>query len=96
MKAARCPHCRGSHTVLRGFRRNASGDKQLFLCRSCGRKFTQDDGYLRMRFSPKDIKEAVSLYGKGYSSAEVRTRLERRGVKVSRWTVLKWARRFGR
>ena len=96
MKPKKCPYCRGSRVVLRGFRHNSSGKKQLFLCRSCGRKFTQDDGYLRMRFSPKDIREAVSLYGKGYSSAEVRTRLEREGVRVSRWTVLKWARRFGR
>ena len=95
MDKGRCPYCRG-RAVLRGFRHNSSGKKQLFLCRSCGRKFTQDDGYLRMRFSPKDIKEAVYLYGKGYSSAEVRKRLERNGVRVSRWTVLKWAKRFGR
>ena len=93
--AKKCPHC-GGRAVLRGFRKNASGDKQLFLCRSCGRKFTQDDGYLRMRFPKEAIKEAVSLYGKGFSSAEVRTRLERKGVKVSRWTVLKWVKRFGR
>jgi len=96
MRPKRCPHCRGSHTVLRGFRRNLKSDKQLFLCRSCGKKFTRDDGYLRMRFPKETIREAVSLYGKGYSSAEVRTRLEREGIKVSRWTVLKWARRFGR
>ena len=91
-----CPHCRGRDTVLRGFRKNDTGRKQLFLCRNCGRKFTKDDGYLRMRFPRETIREAVSLYGKGYSSAEVRTHLEREGVRVSRWTVLKWTRRFGR
>lgn len=91
-----CPYCLSGKTVLRGFRKNDSGKKQLFLCRSCGRKFTPDNGYLRMRFSPKAIREAVSLYGKGFSSAEVRTRLERRGIRVSRWTVLKWARKYGR
>jgi transposase-like protein len=96
MKAAKCPHCRGSRTVLRGFRRNLKSEKQLLLCNSCGKKFTPDDGYLRMRFPPETIREAVSLYGKGFSSSEVRTRLEREGVRVSRWTVLKWARRFGR
>ena len=89
-----CPYCGSQKAVLRGFRKNDSGDKQLFLCKKCGRKFTRDDGYLRMRFSPEDIKEAVSLYGKGFSSAEVRTRLGRRGVRVSRWTVLKWVKRF--
>ena len=89
-----CPYCFSGRTVLRGFRRNLSGKKQLFLCRACGRKFTQDDGYLRMRFSPETIREAVSLYGKGFSSAEVRKRLETKGVRVSRWSILKWARRF--
>jgi transposase-like protein len=89
-----CPYCQGRKAVLRGFRRNISGDKQLFLCTSCGRKFTQNDGYLRMRFSPGTIREAVSLQKKGYSLAEVRTRLERKGVAVSRWSIAKWARRF--
>jgi transposase-like protein len=96
MKARKCPHCHGSHTVLRGFRKNDIGRKQLFLCKSCGRKFTPDDGYLRMRFPRETIRKAVSLYGKGFSSSEVRTRLERQGIRVSRWTVLKWVKRFGR
>ena len=95
-KAGKCPRCGSAKAVLRGFRHNQKGDKQLFLCRACGRKFTLDNGYLRMRFPPNVIREAVSLYGKGFSSAEVRTRLEREGVKVSRWTVIKWVRRFGR
>jgi transposase-like protein len=107
MKARKCPHCHGSHTVLRGFRHNQGivgrcpetpsfQKKQLFLCKSCGRKFTPDDGYLRMRFPRETIRKAVSLYGKGFSSSEVRTRLERQGIRVSRWTVLKWVKRFGR
>jgi transposase-like protein len=95
-RAISCPYCSSERTVLRGLRKNLKSDKQLFLCRSCGRKFTQDDGYLRMRFPRETIKEAVSLYGKGFSSAEVRKNLERKGVRVSRWTVIRWAKRFGR
>jgi transposase-like protein len=103
-----CPRCFSRRTVLRGFRYNHGmigrclqtpsfqNRKQLFLCKSCGRKFTQDDGYLRMRFSPETIRGAVSFYGKGFSSAEVRTRLERKGIRVSRWTIIKWVNRFGR
>jgi len=96
MKTRKCPYCHGSGILFRGFRHNLKARKQLMLCKSCGKKFTPDDGYLRMRFPPAVIMEAVSLYSKGFSSAEVRVRLEREGVRVSRWTVLKWVKRFGR
>lgn len=67
------------------------------LCKSCRRKFTPDDGYLRMRFSPEVIDEAVKLRKKGFSSAEVKEHLKRyEGVKVSRWTIIKWERKFGK
>jgi transposase-like protein len=47
-----------------------------------------------MRFSPEEIKRAVSLYRKGYSLAEAKLRMEREGVKVSRWTILKWSKKY--
>jgi transposase-like protein len=93
-RAAACPRCGSRKTVLRGFRHGAAASKQLYLCRSCGRKFTPDNGYLRMRFSPQEIQEALSLIKKGYSLAEARTRLQRRGIRVSRWTIAKWARKY--
>ncbi|MCX6814703.1 MAG: hypothetical protein NTY20_03590 [Candidatus Aenigmarchaeota archaeon] len=96
MKTRKCPYCHGSGIVFRGFRHNLKARKQLFLCRACGRKFTPDDGYLRMRFPPEVIREAVSLYSKGFSSADVSNHLARKmGVKVSRWTVLCWVKKYG-
>jgi transposase-like protein len=77
-----------------GFRHSSVASKQIFLCRSCGRKFTPDNGFLRMRYPPEIIREAVSLKGKGFSLAEIRLRLERKGVRVSRWSIANWARRF--
>jgi len=95
-KEGECPRCGKASVVMRGFRHNQKGEKQLFLCRGCGRKFTPDDGYLRMRFPPGVIREAVSLYGKGFSSADVSRRMARNGVRVSRWTVLCWVRKYGK
>jgi len=95
-KGPRCPACRSSSAVYRGFRHNAKSKKQLMLCRKCGRKFTPDDGFLRMRFRKEDIMEAVYLYSKDFSLAEVQKRMERKGVKVSRWTVLLWVRKYGK
>jgi transposase-like protein len=96
MKTRKCPYCHGSGIVFRGFRHNFKSRKQLMLCKSCGKKFTPDDGFLRMRFPPAVIREAVSLYGKGFSAAEVSRHLESRDVKVSRWTVLCWVKKYGK
>lgn len=69
----------------------------MMLCKACGRKFTPDDGFLRMRFSPEIIKKAIKLRKKGYSSAEVKENLRRyEGIKISRWSIIKWERKFSK
>lgn len=91
----RCPFCASERNVWRGWRYNASGRKRMKLCKSCGRKFTPDDGFLRMRFRPEIIRKALEMRKKGFSSSEVKEHLQRyEGVKVSRWTIIKWERKF--
>ena len=89
-----CPYCSSKSVVWRGYRYNEKTKKHLRLCKKCGRKFTTRDAFFRMRYSPKEIKRAVILYKKGYSLAEVKLRMEREGVRVSRWTILKWFRKY--
>lgn len=95
MERRRCPYCGSMKTVWRGYRYNERTKKRMMLCRECGRKFTAKDRFWRMRFSPKEIMEAVSLYRKGYSTSEVVTHMKRNhGIRISRWTVILWARKF--
>ncbi|MBI4021568.1 MAG: hypothetical protein HY369_04975 [Candidatus Aenigmarchaeota archaeon] len=89
-----CPTCNAKQVVYRGYRYNRKTRKRLRLCTACGRKFTPDDGFFRMRFSPKEITKAVALYKKGFSLAEVKVRMEQDDVKVSRWTILRWSRKY--
>jgi len=93
-KKDQCPYCKSRLFVYRGYRYNEKTKKHLRLCKKCKRKFTPRDVFFRMRYSPQEIKEAVRLYGKGMSLAEVRQRMEREDVKVSRWTILKWYRKY--
>ena len=96
MVKERCPHCGSPSSIRRGWRKTSYGRKQIKKCSSCRRKFSPDDGFLRMRFSPRIIKEAVKLYGKGASSSEVKRMLRNReGVEVSRWSIIKWFRKYG-
>ena len=48
-----------------------------------------------MRFKKKDVMHAVSLYKKGMSSSKIKKTLESHGIKVSRWTIIKWHKKFG-
>lgn len=90
----KCPKCGSEHVIFRGFRHNKNSDKRMRLCKRCGRKFTPDDGFLRMRFRAEDVQYALSLRKKGFSLAEAQLHLKRKGIKVSRWTISKWERRF--
>jgi transposase-like protein len=94
MNKIKCPHCNSSETVWRGFRYNEKTKKRLRLCKACGKKFTPDPVFWRMRFSPDEIREAVGLYRKGFSSSEVQRNLARKGIRVSRWTIILWSRKY--
>lgn len=40
-RKAKCPYCRSSHTIGKGFRTTVTlGRRQLRLCRDCKHKFT--------------------------------------------------------
>jgi transposase-like protein len=97
MEKKKCPYCGSMSSVWRGWRHNERTKKHMRLCKSCKRKYTPKDRFWRMRFSPEDIREAVSLYKKGYSTSEVVTHMRRNhGVKISRWTVILWKRKYSK
>ena len=72
----KCPYCGSTSIIWRGYRHNRNSDKRMRLCKRCGRKFTPDDGFLRMRFRAEDIEYALSLRKKGFSLAEVQLAYE--------------------
>ncbi len=94
----KCTKCDSPEVVKRGFRKIRFGKKQLYLCKKCAFKFTPDDGFLRMRFPRDIIAKVVTLYTeKDYSTSEVVKKLHRDdGIKISRWTVILWTRKYGK
>ena len=85
--------CLHEKLVKRGFRKTNIGRKQLYLCKKCGKKVTKE--WPRMRFEKSYVMYAVRLYKRGMSAAKVKESMEGREVKVSRWTIIKWSKRFG-
>lgn len=88
----RCPKCRGT-VVKRGYRYNESSEKQLYMCKKCGRKITPNDGMLRMRHTKDDIKTTLRV-SKQMSLREASKELHKRGIEVSHQTIAKWSKKY--
>ena len=91
-----CPNCSDKDIVLRGKRYNLSGAKQLYRCNSCHSTFVEPDGFERIRHSKEDVVRAMHLHDDGLSLSKVQNQMwQHDGVKVTRWTIAEWHKKFG-
>src|SRR3990172_8313309 len=71
-----CPNCEGNSIKKNGTRKTENrGDIQRFKCKSCGYRFTLDDGFFRMRNTPTKITQSVDLFYRGVSTRKVQEHL---------------------
>jgi putative transposase len=89
-----CVACGSADLMRWGFRHNKSGDLQVFKCRGCGRFFTVNIGFEKMKHNPKAITTALQLYFSGESLRKTKDSLRLMGVEVSAQTVLKWITKY--
>jgi len=95
MASFNCPKCKASDIVKRGKRYNKLKSKQLYRCNDCRSTFVEPDGFERMRHKPKDIVRAVHQYEDGLSLFKTQTHLwQHDGVKVTRWTISQWTKKY--
>jgi transposase-like protein len=89
-------HCRFCNSVdlLRwGHRKTQQGKKPRFKCRTCGKRFVVDEGFLKARFDPKIV--CLDMYYKGASFRKIKQHVALfYGLKVSDVAILKWVRKF--
>jgi len=90
----KCTNCSSDKTVKRGFRQTNQGKKQLYLCKSCKRKFVT--GLKKHRYPESVIKEAAKMRANGKKLREIQLWLDSRGYKTSLWTISKWDRKFNK
>ncbi len=94
--AQSCVFCESPQTVRDGIRHNQDGDIQRFLCKACGRGFTLNLGFERMKHNPKGITAAMQLYFSGESLRNTAKSLKLLGMRVSHQTVYKWIGKYVR
>lgn len=94
----KCPYCNACNSVKKGFRETENRGKiQRFYCKSCEKSFVVDDGFYRMRNSPKKITKAIDLYFSSLSSRKVRNNFKRHEeTKISHISILTWCRKYSK
>lgn len=89
-----CLYCKSPQIVRDGLRHNSYGDIQKWNCRACGRYFTVNLGFERMKASPHAITSAMQLYFSGASLRGTQKFLRLQGVNVSHTAVYKWIEKY--
>ena len=92
----KCKYCKAKNFRKEGFRKTDNRGKiQKFKCLECGKYFTNDDGFYRMRFSAEIITMSVDMYVSNLSSRKMRNQLNRHlKTKVSHISILDWVRKY--
>ena len=91
-----CLFCYSKNLVKDGLLHNKGGDIQRWLCRGCGKRFTNNLGFEGMRAKPEAITLAMQTYFGGSSLRNTQKVLALQGVKVSHVAILGWLRKYVR
>jgi len=89
-----CIYCRSENLIKWGIRHNKYGDIQKFACKSCGKYFTVNLGFEKMKHDPHGITTAMQLYFSGASLRNTARSLRLIGVEVSPRTILRWIDKY--
>ena len=89
-----CLYCKSPEIVKDGQRHNKYGDIQKWNCHSCGRYFTVNLGFERMKHNPQAITSAMQLYFSGESLRNTQKSLRLLGVQVCHRTIYNWIQKY--
>lgn len=89
-----CLYCKSENLIKWGIRHNKYGDIQKFSCKSCGKFFTVNLGFEKMKHNPQGITAAMQLYFSGESLRNTARSLRMIGVEVSPRTILRWIDKY--
>lgn len=89
-----CPVCHSQNIKRAGIRHNKCGDIQRYQCQECGKIFSINVGFERMKHNPKAITTAMQLYFSGESLRNTQKSLKLIGTEVSHKTVSNWIAKY--
>ena len=94
-EAKECKFCGSPKIVKWGKRKNKHGTVQRYECKSCGRWFTAEDGFSKMRVNPKIISLSLDLYFKGVSLRKIQDHITQfYNLKISHVAIFGWLKKY--
>jgi len=94
--SVKCFFCKSKNFSKWGTRKTQNrGTIQTYICKDCGKRFTNDEGFYRMRNNEKIITRSIDAYFSNLSSRKMRDHLARHDeTKISHVSVLDWCRKY--
>jgi len=89
-----CPACSSSLVVKDALRHNKYGMIQRYLCKDCGKRFSFNLGFDKMKAQPEAITSAMQLYFTGESLRNVQKFLRLQGINVSHVSIYNWIQKY--
>ena len=89
-----CPVCHSENLMKWGIRHNKTGDLQRYQCYDCGKTFSINIGFERMKHNPKAIVAAMNLYFSGESLRNTQRSLKMFGTDVCHKTISNWITKY--
>lgn len=89
-----CPECHSVEVLKNGVRHNKCGDIQRYLCPICGKKFSINVGFEKMKHNPQAITAAMQLYFSGESLRNTQKSLRLLGTDVCHKTISNWIEKY--
>ena len=94
IKIPACIYCGSIEVIRHGWRYNKNKKVQKYQCKNCGKKFSFDDIFPRMRTPAEKILEALELRKEGKTFSEISDKLGEEGTKITRQSVHKWVNKY--
>lgn len=91
-----CPNCNSKNIIKRGFRKTQNrGKLQRYSCKSCNYRFTENNGFFRMRNSPQKITLCLDLFFRGVSTRKIQEHLQAFYPQNSSWvSIYSWVVKY--
>jgi len=97
-----CPVCKSENTIKWTKRQTQNrGLIQRYKCKNCGKYFTKDEGFFRMRNNAQKITSSIDLFFNGLSTRKVQAHLKAffphnaSNVSVYNW-VIKYSKKISK
>jgi transposase-like protein len=89
-----CRYCNSDSIVKKAIRHNKYGNIQRYLCKECGKRFSLNIGFEKMKHNPQGITTAMQLYFSGESLRNTAESVRLIGMSVSHQTVYSWIKKY--